>query len=104
MREHFEGQISLPLFETKKAEENRLQNTMRNAINAALETHRGINVVDTYRGFEVARKSGIGFQIFERGKLIDDAHSESRAYDKIDALIAKRAEEDRAEAERTYRR
>lgn len=60
-------------------------------------------MADIYRGFEVAEKCGL-FQIFERGKLIDDAASETAAYDRIDAILRARRVEDQLDANSTYRR
>lgn len=58
---------------------------------------------DIYRGFEVERECGV-FTIRERGKLIDDAASETRAYDKIDKILLERRAEDQAETNSNHRR
>jgi hypothetical protein len=54
---------------------------------------------DIYRGFEVVENNGL-FEIRERGKLIDDAASETAAYDRIDAILRQRRV---AEGVREYR-
>ena len=46
---------------------------------------------DIYRGFEVVRTNGL-FQIKESGRLIDDAASETAAYDRIDKILRGRVD------------
>lgn len=58
---------------------------------------------DFYRGFEIERKSGI-FQIIEAGRIVDDAASETAAYDRIDKILTDRRADDNAENARNYRR
>ena len=45
---------------------------------------------DFYRGFEIERMRGGIFQIRENGKLIDDASTETLAYNRIDNILKDR--------------
>ncbi len=56
-----------------------------------------------YRGFEVIF-NGASWGIWERGILIDDAATDVVAEDKINLILTRRYEEDRADDVRNYRR
>ena len=46
-------------------------------------------MTDIYRGFEIVRNANL-FQIMERGRIIDDASSETTAHDRIDKILRNR--------------
>lgn len=46
-------------------------------------------MTDIYRGFEIVRNANL-FQIMERGRIIDDAASETAAYNRVDNILLRR--------------
>lgn len=54
------------------------------------ERKRNQKMNDFYRGFEIERMRGGIFQIRENGKLIDDASTETLAYNRIDNILKDR--------------
>lgn len=56
-----------------------------------------------YRGFDI-EFNGAVWQIFERGKLIDDAATETAAEDRVNLILLERRAEDRNEITRGYGR
>lgn len=108
MQQEFSFVSAGPLFDDDFVSRNGAKIFLANSVDAFTrglsELSKEQEMSDLYRGFEINRMASGIHQIFERGKLIDDAASETASYDRVDAILRERSADDKADNARNYRR